>query len=548
MLKKFFKNKRNILLIILISISILFTVLLFHKGLLRGHDIEFHLSRIKGLRDSMKNGDFLALVHDGLHGYGYANGLFYGNLFIYIPAILSLFGLSLSKSYFIFIMLCNIITPIIAFFSMKKVCKSDKIAFITSLLYSFSSYRICDVFVRAAIGEVLAFMVFPIILLGLYYIIKEDYKKWWVFSLGYILLIQAHIISAILLTIILFIIILFNIDKFIKEKVRIKYLLFSCILIISLGAFFIFPLLEQYKFSELVVNNLNNDVDLSIGSIKFEKIFLGISYFTEGQFHPPGIGLIFVISCLLRFKIKTDNKELLKLSDICMITGIIILLIITPLFPWKELSTYLKFMQFPWRLYIFSTLFLSISSGIILYTRFSHKKTIIFVISYVCISLAITSYFNYRSIHNYWGLDGMEYISGYNDYYVANGEYLPYNTDVNKLIERGEVVTSNNDELKIDFTKKGKIIKIKYSNNKMKNTYIEVPLLYYIGYGTNKDYEISKGDNNIVRINLNKENDEFVIYYKGTIIQKISYIISLMTLIIFIIFLRKRMKFINIKK
>ena len=547
MLKKVLKNKNLLFILALITISVLFSIILFHKGLLRGHDIEFHLSRIEGLRDSIKNGDFIALIHNGLYGYGYANGIFYGNLFIYIPAILSLLGLSLAKSYVVFITICNIVTALIMYFVIKRITKSNTAAFIGSLIYLLSPYRICDIVVRAAIGEVLAMMIIPLIILGLYEIIYGDHKRWWIFSIGFVLLIQAHIISTIIMAVVSLIILLVNINKFVLNKEKIKYLIYSVILGVLLGAYFIFPLLEQYTLSELVVNNLKSDVNLSLGTIKFERIFLGLPYYSEGVFHPPGIGIIFIIVSLFRYKLKTTKKELLKLTDVFLIIGLVCLLLVTQFFPWAEFSKYLKFIQFPWRLYLFATVFLSLSSALILYLRFDeNKKVVIYTMIYLIVLFIISIPFNMNSIHNYWGVAGMEYISGYNDYYVANGEYLPYKTNVEKLRERGEVVTTNNKDMNINSIKKGNRVTIKYNNNYKDNTYIELPLLYYLGYGTNKDYKLEAGDNNVIRVYLNKEKDNFEVTYTWTLIQKISYLISIITILIGTIYLS--IKHINRKK
>lgn len=545
MFKKILKDKNRIFLMILVIASVLFTVILFYKGLLRGHDIEFHLSRIEGLRDSIKSGDLVALIHSGLYGYGYANGIFYGNLFIYLPAILSLLGLSLAKSYVVFITVCNILTAVIAYYVVKRISKSNTAAFIASLLYLFSPYRICDVVVRAAIGEVLAMMIIPIVILGLYEIIYGDHKKWWIFSIGFVLLVQAHIISTIIMAIISLVILLININEFIKNKAKIKYLIYSVILGVLVGAYFMFPLLEQYTFSELVVNNLKSDVDLGVNAIKLERIFLGLSYYSSGVFHPPGVGLIFILASLFRYKLNTQKKELLKITDLFLIIGLVSLLLVTPFFPWTELSEYLKFIQFPWRLYLFATVFLSLSSALIIYLRFGDKiKVLVYMGIYLMISFIVGISFNFNAIHNYWGVAGMEYISGYNDYYVANGEYLPYKTDVYKLRDRGEQITSNNQDINIEYTKIGNRINIKYNNNYMNDTYIELPLLYYLGYGTNKDYKIEAGENNVIRVYLDKEKDSFEVSYRWTLIQKLSYLISFITIAIGLIYIiiKKRKK------
>ena len=86
-MKKIIENKKDI--IILIISAIVISLPLLYPGIVQGHDLRFHLSRIMGLSENILNGDFLAYVHGNyLNNYGYANGLFYCNLFLYFPALL----------------------------------------------------------------------------------------------------------------------------------------------------------------------------------------------------------------------------------------------------------------------------------------------------------------------------------------------------------------------------------------------------------------------------------------------------------------------------
>ena len=74
-------------------------------------------------------------------------------------------------SFKIFYILINIITAIIVYMCAKSIIKDKKVSLITTALYMFAGYRIIDIFVRGAMGEMLAFMVIPIIILGLYEIV-----------------------------------------------------------------------------------------------------------------------------------------------------------------------------------------------------------------------------------------------------------------------------------------------------------------------------------------------------------------------------------------
>ena len=125
------------------------------------------------------------------------------------------------------------------------------------------------------------------------------------------------------------IIICTNYEKLFAEKKRMKVLIYSAIFGLLLGAFFIFPLLEQYKFSDLVINNLDKNSAIGNGAIPIERTILGLSYFKEGAFYPPGVGLLFIIISLFRYKLKTTKKELITISDSCMVLGFVILIIIT---------------------------------------------------------------------------------------------------------------------------------------------------------------------------------------------------------------------------
>ena len=124
------------------------------------------------------------------------------------------------------------------------------------------------------------------------------------------------------------------------------------------------------------------------------------------------------------------------------------------------------------------------------------------------------------------------------EYSTGAAEYLPKNTDLERIYQRGQIVTSNN-LLDIYSEKKGNYMKIFFDSNNNIDTYIELPLFYYLGYeavldvdGEKQNLEITKGDNNIIRIYIDDiRNGEIEVRYSGTKIQHMSEIVSLITLI-----------------
>ena len=57
--------------------------------------------------------------------------------------------------------------------------------YLAAFLYVFSLYRFTDIYVRGALGEVLAFIFMPVALIGIYEVLWGDEKKWSWLMTGY---------------------------------------------------------------------------------------------------------------------------------------------------------------------------------------------------------------------------------------------------------------------------------------------------------------------------------------------------------------------------
>lgn len=532
---KFIKKHFNV--IVLLLLIIISSIYLIFKGMPYQHDIAFHYGRLSSLIRTIRNGDILALIHDTFYGYGYALGLFYSNFFFYIPAFLSLLGVPVMVSYKIFLVLINIGTTLITYFCSKKIIKNDKFSILTTILYSLSLYRMSDIFVRAAMGEVLAFMIVPLVLLGIYEILLGDYHKWYYFTFGFVLLLLSHMITSIIMAFISIVIILFYVKRLFKEPIRFKYLLLSGVLGLLLGIHFIGPILEQYFLSDISIFVVGSQYVPSLSALSFfdliipqpiDKFYLGLS-----------IILLIPIRLFYRKKnVDTSLKTLVNFSDLLLILGIIIWFLVSNIFPWKFFDNILSFIQFPWRLLLFATLFFSFSICINLYilSRLG-KIRIVKISSWIIVLLSILTLglysvqYGIRKIH----YDSFELNN------IGTGEYLLYQEDKIVVYPNSRVV-SNNSDLIFDYDKVGTSIKLKYSNNTLDNTYVDIPLLNYLGYDITSPYEIEFGDNRCMRVYLKDQEGEFEIYYKGTLIQKVSYIVSGTSFVIFIILgIRKKL-------
>lgn len=524
------KIKNNKTILILIGIMLVSSMWLITKGMPYAHDIEFHYGRIIGLSRSIKSGNFIALIHDFYYGYGYATGIFYSNFYFYIPAILNVIGFSYLSSLKVLYLLINVFTTLSIYFCLKSITKDKKLSIIGTILYMFSNYRLVDIYPRGAMGEMLSFMIIPIVLLGIYEIVFRDYKKWYIFTISFVGLLLCHLITTFLVAVFIFIFILCNYKKFIEDKNRIKYLIISGIIGLLLGSFFLLPIIEQ---------KINGNINIFVGNSYFlpqDNIVNIKNFLVPTGFFNTNLGIVLILLLPIRLlvknkKVKKNDRDLLKYADIFYILGIIAWISTTKIFPWKVFGNSLGFIQFPWRLLIISTPFL-VFSYIIYFKLIDNKKLLKY--TYIFIILISLSEVLLYSVQ--YGLRNKSYDLKTTE--IGTEEYLLYGTDTDKLDKDMKVLITNN-HINMVHKRNGLSYEIVYSSNNYKNTYIEVPLFNYLGYKASGDAKLVNGDNNLIRLELTKETGRINVYYEYTIIQKMSYIVSFVTALGLFIYLKK---------
>ncbi len=503
----------------------------FAPGVFWGHDVHFHLSRIQGIVEGLKSGVFPVFIYPGyFSGYGYGNGIFYPDIFLYIPAVLNLLGLSTITAYKIFLVLitCGILFSM--YFCIKKITKSTYTSTIISVLYLMSSYRITDMWIRSAVGETLTFIFFPFVILGLYELIYGDEKNWKYFTIGLVGVVLSHLISGVFCFILILVFGLISIKKLFKEKNRLKYCILSGLLAIGISAFFTMPLIEamlsdtfNYSTYGLTHPIAEKSVNLLLSII---EVPTGITPWV-----PQGIGLVFVYLFFKFYKKKISEENQRKFKNICLIFGAVLLFVTTSLFPWNIFGKILGVIQFPWRLYIMVTLLLLFGFSILMTSSIKTKKdkihlSLILTI-FICFTYSVSSLYLVR-----FGL-----INKYKSYVVISSEYVASDVDTKKYKERGEVITSNN-EVMTSFDRNGTFIHINYENNNNTDSYLELPLMYYKGYVAKEDgknLKVEKGNNGVVRVYLTQQEGSIDVYYGITQIRKVGIICSIVSFAIFTI-------------
>lgn len=531
LIDKVISKKRNIILFLLFLTVISSITLFLIPNMSRGHDLAFHLSRISALKDNLKLGIIGGYIYPNYLGcYGYANPLFYPDLFLYIPAFFSYLGLSVITSYKIFLFLISFTSILTMYITVKGISKNKKCALISSIMYGFSAYRLIDMFTRAALGETLAFIFAPLVIYGIYEIIYDDYKKYYLLVIGMSGLILSHLISTLIIGILLVIFCLFNIKKLLKEKKRLLYIVISALITLGITAYFIFPMLEQMLNDKFLFNSLDETSKLMERSLPIWSIFFEFpNHILSKLWIPTGIGFGFLV--LIRYYLK-NLKDCSKFIHFCFIGGIIFIICATNIFPWNLFQKILSPIQFPWRLYFIVVLLLSIGGGLLLSKiKIDYNKVIIkfFIISLIpVVSISILNFTEQN-------------IKEVGTYEISFAEYLPAFANKEYILNRGEVITSTYP-LQHSFVRNGLELEILFNNNTKDNS-LELPLLYYKGYRATineKELKVYESDNGLVKVDINNVNGGVIkVNYSGTSIQLISKIISLLVFVGFIILIRK---------
>lgn len=515
------------------------SVLLFTPDPYYGHDVGFQLSRIQSIADCLHNGTFPALVYPNYFGgYGYANGIFYPDLFLYVPGFITFLGLPCKTSYQFFLFLINLATLASMFFCIDKIIKNRYSSSLIACLYLLSSYRITDLYTRSALGETLCFIFVPFIMLGIYEIFFNDQTKGYYVLFGLFGVLSSHIITLLSCVIFIFAAYFFYLPVLIKNKAdwstKTWALFLWCALSIGVCAFFLFPFLEAYVSDAYLFKTAPATGGWD-RAMPFLSSFLEIPSY-RNTFVPLGIGIVFVIFFIMFLILAIRNEYRNTIVLFFLSLGALFHLISTDLFPWALFKGFAQLIQFPWRFLIIATCALLFGFAPIL-TEFTKKPK-----DKICYTLLMILSAGFTVVCSGADLYIFHDFHLYSEdvhYSVGGAEYLPSDVDLSTL-DGGFI---SNHEITLDFTKKGTSLSFSYKNNPYDDTFLEVPLIYYKGYkakDSNGPLPVYKGNNGLVRIELGSAENAVSVYYGFTNIRIIGYIVSLLSFASMTVILKKK--------
>ena len=531
-----------------------------------GHDIPFHLLRIEGLSEGLSDHVFPVRIHPvWAKDYGYAVGVMYGNAFLYFPALLRRFGYSVQSAYKLYAAAVNLGTVIISYFTFKRMFRSRNTGLLGCLVYSLSTYRLIDVYTRAAVGEYTAMMFFPLVLCGFYLIFTEcsvnnRYKFAVLTALGLTGLIQSHVLSCEMAALLILPVCLILIKR-VCQRHTFTALASAAVLTVFLNLGFLVPFLDYYNADlfissdQWIGNTSDRFQEMGIFPVQIFTLFghgtgstlvsaSGAAYectMSIGIFFLFGL-LLFLYLLLCHYRECRSRNGFIP-ACICTAFACLLLYMSTCYFPWNAIislsrpaGAVIKSLQFPHRLLAPAAVLLTFSCCFAvralrdLYGRHLALPVLLAALTLLAVNCGWYFYdFTFSGdpyrVYDTKDLDTL---------CLYSCEYLPTGTSLENIEDN--LVAPSEGTTVTDYQKNGTTITC-HVTAPASGGYVDFPLTCYKYYecrdtATGEPLEYSYGYNNMIRVSFPADySGSISIMFQEPFHWRLSELLSLLTLL-----------------
>ncbi|RJQ25342.1 hypothetical protein C4577_06075 [Candidatus Parcubacteria bacterium] len=408
----FLIKKNNIKTLLVIGAVIIFIVYFLHP-LLReemyvSHDSEPQIVRIGAFYKAITSGQIPPRWASDLnYRYGSPTLNFFFPLEGYLGTIIHLIGFNLQNTFKI-LMGASFIFSIVFFFYWLREIFDKNTAFFGAVLYGIVPYKFLDMYVRGQLGEMLAFVFVPLVLL----FIEKNKKNSRIENviiggISYALLILSHNILALIFSVVFAGYLLtnnwFNKDAILKNGLMLVTGLF-------LAAFFWLPALYESKYvnSKIFVGDMFKNHFIEPQNLIYSAWGYG-SNINEAGGLSPYLGPMHFLFALLSLvfivisRNKVRNKRIFYYWLVILVFSLFMSTKLSSIF-WQEFHIIQQF-QFPWRFMALSSFAISVI-GAFSFSVIKDKSIIVIgIIILILISGSIIKVSDYTNKEDSYYLD-----------------------------------------------------------------------------------------------------------------------------------------------
>ena len=534
---------------------ILVSLPLFSSELFWGADAPAHLMRLDGTRDAFLGREFPAFIYPrNDEGYGIL-GFMYPGLFLYVPAVLRVFRVSVPFAFNLLYLVINISGALVAYISSKPIFAKKEIRYLYTLLYVLLPYRLVNIYTRADLGEALAMVFIPLVISGLYICICEESELYSKRAICYLTagmtgIINSHVLSSVMVSVFIVLYSLIFVRCF-TDKRRLRIIAISAMAVFLINLWYIIPFVRLYLFG-LNTSYLTDRV--FTGRYTLMQL-LGIHDFSDGTAWG-GIALsglagllVFILTRVLIKKKAKDRRDVFMIVS-CVI-AILLFITIGSEFPWERLERFSAvrsvtgIMQFSFRVMTIAAplVVLVTAYGIeMLVDKGKIYNLVLVLVSIVSIITIIPGILGELKAEPY-----MNRLTG-GASEVRLREYWP--AGVTDGVFNDDRLYWSSEELKYEnYEKHGAKVSFDYYTMSDKDEWIEPPVMYYPGYtatltdenGSRKPIEVYQGDYYRIKVELPaaQSTSHVNMRYGGLWYFYLGYITSFITAVLFVVYILK---------
>ncbi|MCR5449876.1 MAG: hypothetical protein K6F23_10815 [Solobacterium sp.] len=567
--RHFKENGLFYLAAILITSFVLFPY--FDDVIYRGHDLQYHLSRLDGIVTAIADRQFpLAIYPDKNFGYGYASPLFYSDLFLIIPSVLvKVFSIPLVIMFKIIVFVFTFITNLTMMMVLHLFFRRKDAAVFGAFLLTSCNYYVTDVYIRGALGEIMAFAFMPALLwVGYHYFVKEE-DNWLPFGLVFAGIAHCHLISVVLAAGVFGLFMIADLSRLLKNRRMLVTFLKAFLLGAGLTIGYFLPMAEQYVAQDLRVHHIEATM-LETYRVPVSMIWqdfiseFGMVWASEAGLNTADklktLGTIMLVLPIGYLFVKKQ-----RYLTILFVFFVGLVFLSSSLSPLHKLS-FLSFLQYPSRLYIIASVLGSVLSAYIVsrmkFSMASVLSALVLTYTFLNLSFVFTTVNDREHVMDIpdktsaWDIFG-DRLFAYDHWIfilwnweeVAGGEYLPFAYEY-RYVDTGDIIAYlDYSDTGFPYERKGTTAH--FQTDLAQEEWLLLPTSWYKGY---RVWEVDENDNIIsqmyvsqheysgrIQLHIPAGHHRYLVRYIGTKIQKASASLSVLTAVFaFWCLIRKR--------
>ncbi len=581
------KKRTNLINFILFAAVLFSSLPLLYHGI-EGHwgqDLGFHINRIEGIYLELSRGIFPVRMQSfWMDGHGYPVSIYYGDIFLYFPALLRLVGVPVVAAYKIFLFAINVATVLIAYYCFSGMAADMVLGALGAFVYATSNYRLLDLYIRGAVGEYTALAFLPLVVYGVFLIYGwceshvaengDDTKPFpkteaiICLTTGMTGILLSHMMTLEITGICLIMVCVFSIKKTFTPQVLMTYIT-SAVMTVLLTLYFTVPFADYFLTETVRINQVvGNARQIQESGTRLYEFFdffmipfsnLDPSISNDRMLTTPGMVLMGTLIAAVAVVL---SKRGSKKATILTAVSLILLFVSSDIFPWNWLGKsgaigdLLAQVQFPWRYMgigtvVLTILLLTLLSGgthAILSAKndnenigfgFQYKKVAALIIAVgaaMCVWFAGV-YGRYAELETFADTADLDtYDMGFIEYLRPDAVREEFIHEIRVADGKAKVNELFRDGTSMDIfveTEDGATIELPVVNYKY----------YHIFDDSGKEYAITDGKNDEINFDVDAGFDG-VIYlrYEVPVLWHIAEIISLMTAAFAVVMLIRRIK------